>query len=313
VPSEPIGEGLNSYVYYVVGYTYAADGVFGHYTYDKWTKLPAVRPEHIMVARQIKKLFSGELDAPVNSYPPFPGNEGEYLAAQIARISRGATLAVEGLYYEQTDEATEVVTVMKKTGAVGEEPFEVKPSGPDGLSGEETYKTMWVHHPLYPSILSKMGRCSWPVKPLAEGEEEPPEDEEKEEGEARFKSLEEEVPIGEVPGFSTRLATPILGNMSPAVISSNRWIGAYTIALESKCVSVYVGNGVKYTGTSAFQVAMPPALPAECSDFLPGEEGSEEPGPARPGMQEQTDEPMPDPFLVVDGTAEEGEGEEETG
>jgi len=239
--------------------------------------------------------------------------EAEYLAAQIARISHGATLTVEGLYFEQTDEVTEAVTIVKKTGAAGEEPFEVKPSGPDGLSGEETFKTMWVHHPLYPSILAKMGRCTWPVKPLAEGEEEPPEDEEKEEGEPNFKTLEEESPIGSVPAFSARLATPVLGNFSPAVISSNRWIGSHAIALESKCVNVYVGNGVKYTGSAAFQVAMPPALPAECSELLPGEEGSEEPGAPRPGMSEAVDEPMPDPFLVVDGTAEEGEGEEETG
>ena len=36
-----------------------------------WVKLPSVSPHHISVARKIKKLMSGNLDAPVHSYPPF--------------------------------------------------------------------------------------------------------------------------------------------------------------------------------------------------------------------------------------------------
>lgn len=310
VPAEAIGEGLNKFVYYVVGYAYGPDGVFGHYTYDKWIKLPAVRPEQIMVARQIKKLFSGDLESTVNSYPPFPGKEAEYLAAQIARISRGATMTIEGLWsVTEDDETGATIIKMKEVG--GEDPFEVKKTGPEGLTSEEGWKAAWVHHPLYSSILAKMGRCTWPVKPVPEGEDPPEDDEEKEEPEPLNKALDEEVGVGDLPPFSVRLATPMLGDFSPAVLSSTRWIGAHTVALETTCVNVYVGNGLKYTGTQPFQVVMPPALPDECSDFLPGEEGSEEPGPARPGMKEQVDEPMPDPFLVVDGAAEGGDGEEE--
>jgi len=312
VPPEKVGEGLNQYVYYVVGYTYGPDGVFGHYTYDKWIKLPAVRPEHIMAARQIKKMFSGDLEKSVNSYPPFPGKEAEYLAAQIARITRGATMTIEGLWSVTEDDETGA-TIIKIKEVGGEDPFEVKKSGPEGLSAEEGWKAAWVHHPMYTSILAKMGRCTWPVKPVPEGEDPPEDEEEKEEPEPLSKNLEEEVGIGEVPPFSVRLATPVLGDFSPAVLSSNRWIGAHTVALETTCVNIYVGNGLKYTGTGPFQVVMPPALPEECGESLPGEEGSEEPGPPRPGMKEQVDESMPDPFLVVDGTAEEGEGEEETG
>ena len=51
-----------------------------------WKKLPNVTPQQLTVARKIKKFFTGRLDAPVVSYPPFPGNEANYLRAQIARI-----------------------------------------------------------------------------------------------------------------------------------------------------------------------------------------------------------------------------------
>lgn len=264
-----------------------------------------------MAARKIRKMFSGDLEAPVDAYPPFPGKEAEYLSAQIARITRGATMTIEGLWsVAEDDETGETEIKMKEVG--GEDPFEIKKSGPEGLTAEEGWRASWVHHPMYPSILAKMGRCTWPVKPVPEGEDPPDDEEEKEEPEPLNKNLEEEVPVGDIPAFSVRLATPILGDFSPAVLSSNRWIGAYTIALETKCVNVYVGSGLKNIG-QPFQVVMPPALPAECSELLPSEEGSEEPGPPRPGMQEQIDEAMPDPFLVVDGTAEDGEGDEDTG
>lgn len=305
-PLEPIGTGLNSFVYYVVGY--AQGDVFGHYTYDTWIKLPPIRPDHIMAARQIKKMFTGNLEAPVRSYPPFPGNEAEYLAAQITRISRGATMTIEGLWAVSEDEETGA-TVIKQKEQGGEDPFEVKKSGAEGLTNPEGWKALWVHHPLYPAVLSKMGRTSWPVPVLADGEEEPPEDENKEEAEPLNKPLDEEVGVGAMDPFSMRLTTPVLGDFSPAVLSSTRWLGAHTIALEAHVVNVYCGDGLKYGGSGAFQVVMPPALPEECSDLMPGEEG--EPGAPRAGMAEQLDEAMPDPFLVVDGTAEGGEGEEE--
>ncbi|MBN3313023.1 RSH4A protein, partial [Atractosteus spatula] len=54
-----------------------------------WVRLPPVTPAQITAARRIRKFFTGRLDAPVISYPPFPGNEANYLRAQIARISAG--------------------------------------------------------------------------------------------------------------------------------------------------------------------------------------------------------------------------------
>jgi len=311
IPCEKMGTGLNSYVYYVVGYEYSADGIFGRYTYDNWIKLPPIRPEQIMAARKIRKLFTGDLEAPVNSYPPFPGREAEYLAAQIARISRGTTMTINGMWSVEDDEENEGQKIIKMKELDGDDPF-VPIKSAEGLANPEGWLESWVHHPMYPSILSKMGRCVWPVKEVPEGEEPPEDEEEKEEGEEMNKPMTEEAPVGAHSAFSVRLATPVLQDYSPAVLRSNRWPGACTLALDSQVVNVYVGDGLKYDGLR-FQLPMPPALPTECSELMPPEEGSEEPGPPRAGMKEAMDEPMPDPFLVVDGDAEEGAGDEEEG
>lgn len=39
----------------------------------EWKLLPNATPAQIVVARQIRKFLTGRLDAPVVSYPPFPG------------------------------------------------------------------------------------------------------------------------------------------------------------------------------------------------------------------------------------------------
>lgn len=104
-----------------------------------------------------------------------------------------------------------------------------------------------------------------------------------------------------------RLATTALGDYSPAVLRSNRWPGASTIVLDAQVVNIYVGNGLKYEA-KPFQLPMPPLLPEECSENMPQEEGSEE-VVERPGMKEKEDEPMPDPFLVVDASADDDQGD----
>merc|ERR1719230_2454833 len=83
--------GLNKYTYYVCKY---AGG--------EWTKLPLCTPEMIVVARKIKRFFTGDLDAPVPCYPPFPsgGTEAYLLRAQIAEITAATHIAPDGLFME---------------------------------------------------------------------------------------------------------------------------------------------------------------------------------------------------------------------
>ena len=46
----------------------------------------------------MKKNFTGRLDCPIVCYPPFPGNESNYLRAMIARISAGTHISPIGFY-----------------------------------------------------------------------------------------------------------------------------------------------------------------------------------------------------------------------
>ena len=46
-----------------------------------------------MTARVICKLFTGHLDTPIVSFPPFPGTERNYLRAQVARITAGTHIS----------------------------------------------------------------------------------------------------------------------------------------------------------------------------------------------------------------------------
>ncbi|XP_067992952.1 radial spoke head protein 6 homolog A-like isoform X2 [Melanerpes formicivorus] len=163
IPKEENGTGTNKYVYFVCN----EPGT-------PWVKLPPVTPAQIVCARKIKKFFTGRLDAPVVCFPPFPGNEANYLRAQIARISAGTHVSPIGFYQFPEEEEEEE----EEEGGRGtyEENPDFQP-----LSVAELVDSLstWVHHTQ--SILQQ-GRCVWlnPFKKSEEEEEEAEDDEEEE-------------------------------------------------------------------------------------------------------------------------------------
>jgi radial spoke head protein 4/6 len=60
--------------------------------------LEDVSPEQIQAARVVSKFMTGDLDASVRSYPPFPGKEKHFLRAQIARIAHATILCPKGAF-----------------------------------------------------------------------------------------------------------------------------------------------------------------------------------------------------------------------
>lgn len=48
---------------------------------NDWIQLPDVEPEQIKLARNFKKLLTGNLNSPVDSNPRFPGKERHLLRA----------------------------------------------------------------------------------------------------------------------------------------------------------------------------------------------------------------------------------------
>jgi len=84
---EPRGTGCNAVCYWVT------DNLL-----HDWIQLPDVRPEHIEASRLVKRVFTGNLNANVDTNPPFPGKERHFLRAMIARIFHATALSPKGLY-----------------------------------------------------------------------------------------------------------------------------------------------------------------------------------------------------------------------
>lgn len=274
VPPEPIGQGANKYVYYVVEQ-------YGNGCFDKWVKLPKLRPECVMAARQIKKMFTGDLEAAISSYPPFPGVEKDYLRAQIGRIAAGATVCVKGMFIK--DEEDEEGKAVKLNEPNWEENYPgFLPLAPVDLAS----RINWIHHPEYPSILSKMGRCVEPEREEVDEEEAaklPPQ----EQGAPLLTSVAADSAVSaDAAAWTARSTAPALGQHSASVLRSTRWPGACCIVQGNKYVNIYVGSGHKYTD-GGFQPMAPPALPAEC---VVANEQADEFVPLPPPPEEEPEE-----------------------
>lgn len=88
--------GVNKNVYFVC-----------NYLGGPMSQLPFVTPDQIKAARQIKKFLTGRLTSHVSTYPLFPGNEANFLRAQIARIASTTVCAPSGLFSAGDDGSLE--------------------------------------------------------------------------------------------------------------------------------------------------------------------------------------------------------------
>ena len=96
--SEPRGTGVNKLSYYVA-----------HDSMSKWTRLPDLSPADIKASRQIKVVFTGDLNRPIYTNPFFFGQEKHYLRAQIARIMHSTTLLPKALWMEDAENPREIL------------------------------------------------------------------------------------------------------------------------------------------------------------------------------------------------------------
>ncbi|XP_053329314.1 radial spoke head protein 6 homolog A [Spea bombifrons] len=263
VPREESGTGANKYVYFVC--TEAG---------SEWVRLPPVTPAQINAARKIKRLFTGNLDAPVITYPPFPGTEANLLRAQIARISAGTHVSPLGYYQFSEEEGEEE----EDTGA--RDKYEENPEF-EGVPVAELVESLsnWVHHVQH---ILPQGRCVWvnmAAKSEEQLEEEEGEEEEKEEeeetepevGPPLLTPLSEDAEINQTPPWTASLSSSLIPQYAVAVLRSNLWPGAYTIASPKKFVNIYIGWGTKYSPEGY----SPPAPPAPQAEYPSGPEISE--------------------------------------
>ncbi|KYO37951.1 radial spoke head protein 6 homolog A [Alligator mississippiensis] len=253
-PKEENRTGANKFIYFVCN----EPG-------KPWMKLPPVTPAQIVAARKIKKFFTGRLDAPIVSYPPFPGNEANYLRAQIARISAGTQISPLGFYQFGEEEGDE-----EEEGGSGRDTYEENPDF-EPISVMELVESLsnWVHH--VQNILMQ-GRCIW-INPIQKSEEEEEEVEEEEKadesdepqqevGPPLLTPLSEDTEIQNIPPWTAQLSTNLVPQYAVAVIQSNLWPGAYAFATGKKFDNIYLGWGHKYSPDN-YIPPLPPPVQAE--------------------------------------------------
>ncbi|CDW78166.1 UNKNOWN [Stylonychia lemnae] len=241
---EKRGEGINKLVYWV------NDNLL-----EDWVQLPDLLPEHVQVARMMKHVLTGNLNAQIDSCPPFPGKERHYLRAQIGRISHATTIVPKDLW------------------SVDEETTKDKASEEFTMPGTEELKNLegWCH--LHPIIL-KAGRVShFAGEGLADEER----DEilaklnEKDPAGERFKAINDDAAV---EGYKSAWISKVIGDAQPFaqappkegtttyaanVLKSLRWPGAVTVAQNGKFQSIYVGYGQK-RGDVCFNPTEPPEV-----------------------------------------------------
>ncbi|KAJ8608810.1 hypothetical protein CTAYLR_009353 [Chrysophaeum taylorii] len=230
-------EGANKYAFWVCKY---AGG--------DWTKLPNVSPEAIVVARQIKRYLTGDLDAKVPSYPPFPGGtEAHLVRAQIAQITAECCVSPAG-FYQEDDEAEEGIKSIKKVDEM--EDYKSMDDLKDGSN--------WKHHEL---PINVNGRCN-----------QPPVDEEVDAESADLPDMPLLAPIADDDPAWRIEACPGGTGESPdsaVVAKSLKWPGAVAAAFGNKFVNVYCGFG--YSSNRGTPYQPPPIAPIQ-KEWAPVEE-----------------------------------------
>jgi radial spoke head protein 4A len=148
--AEARGTGVNKYSYFV-----APDAL------SAWTRLPDLSPADVKAAREVKVVFTGELNRPIYTNPFFFGQEKHYLRAQIARIVHSTTLLPRSLWMEDAENPREIAA---QEPPEGEEEVEI-PS-----TQQMAHPGMWVH--ALPNILLNCLTEHKDVEPPADLEEE---------------------------------------------------------------------------------------------------------------------------------------------
>nr|XP_046247040.1 radial spoke head protein 6 homolog A [Scatophagus argus] len=300
VPKEAIGTGANKFVYYV-----CKEPGF------PWVKLPSVSPAQITAARQIRKFFTGRLDNPIVSYPPFPGNEANYLRAQIARISAGTQVSPQGFFQTVEEEGDEEDEAPRDS-------YEINPDF-EGVPVSEMAESLstWVHHVQH---ILQQGRCTWVNLAVKTGEdsneereaeekEEEPDEPEPEVGPPLLTPLSQDADIFNTPPWSSKMSSTLTCQHAVAVLRSNLWPGAYAYACGKKFENIYVGWGLKYAGEGY----SPPVPPLPQAEYTSGPEITEALDPSleeEQALKESLEEQLAAQEEIVDTDEEEEEDDD---
>jgi radial spoke head protein 4/6 len=232
--------GANKYTYWVTQRVDAADG---------WVKLPNVTCDQTVVARQIKRLLTGDLSSPVPSYPPFSGTEKNLLRAQIAIILGETSISPDG-FFELDDSEPALPQPVDAETLAGNFPK---------ASSDLNFAEAWKHHE---TKLNKIGRITAPPEKLDENGDVIEPDESAEVVESLSATVPEEWTFRVAPGGAGTASG------STVIARSLAWPGAVSIASGSRFLNIYVGNAVRFSATSY----CPPPPSTIQSEFVTAED-----------------------------------------
>lgn len=195
---------------------------------NAWTRLGLVAASHIREARQLRRFFTGDLSATVSGHPPFSGNEGNYLRAQIARITADCSLAPSG-FFTVDEESGELSMNEEFTGTSAAE-----------LASEGAWQS-------YHAELKESGRCS--DVPVADADGNVPE-------------AENAVVLHDVEAGSFKAWSPMTNK---ACLRSNTWTGATIVGCGKFFTWCYCGYGQNEV-IGSFAPSPPPLPMSEFDD-----------------------------------------------
>ncbi|XP_076762249.1 radial spoke head protein 4a [Xylocopa sonorina] len=303
VPSEKIGTGTNAKVYFVCN----EPGT------DKWIELPPVTPQQIVIARQIVRCCTGNLETPLYTFPPFPGTEKNYLRAQIARISAATQVSPIGFFtFAGEDEEEALMEEIEEGGILTEnahyDPLPVKELIDRSMSN-------WCHHAPY---ILKQGRVAWwnpkseeeeigDEEELDEEEEEMKAGPEREVGPPLLTPLSEDAIVDSIIPWRALQSSHVQPDQAVALIRSNIWPGAFAFACARRFANVYIGWGHKYL---AYNYS-PPVMPPVQDQYKIGPEIMEIQDPTFEQEEAWRIAHLPPPPVIPMGEEEEAMAEEE--
>lgn len=224
-----------------------------------WVKLPNVTMAQVVAARKLKRYLTGNLDADVPSYPPFPGKERHLLRTQIARLLGSTCISPDG-FFELDDAEDPPVVKLAEAEALAE----AFPKPASDLKDPEA----WKHHEIELNVLGRVGA----MPEVLDDNGEPIEPDEPIEVTAPLEAVKPEAWVFRIcPGGAGAAASSLVVGRSLV------WPGAIAVAAGRRFLNVYVGNGVMYEDKP-----YSPPLPATIQqEWAPAEE--------EPGLMEQPD------------------------
>lgn len=217
-----------------------------------WFRLPMVTPAAVICAQRIKKFLTGSLQAAVSGYPPFPGNESDYVRAIIALINADCLIAPRGYFKLEEDGTTVGIN----------EDFE--------NTGDLSSVDAWQRYCLK---FNSIGRVTAIEKQDEEGNTVIEPD----------NWVPEYLSACDEANWSVRRSPKFLANCKSEriVLRSNRWPGAYAISsIAGTWSNIYIGFGIA-ASDSPYTPPMPPSLQEElhATELLEQEDVREDPTP----------------------------------